>query len=147
MTVEDIMSYGGGGLVLLLTLIQIAPIKINPWSWLAKKIGNAFSHDVLEKLKDHDKKFELMGKEITALSASAEKDKADQCRRQILSFNDELLRNIDHSKEHFDNVLEDIDSYEEYCRTHDEYKNTKAVMAIENVKTTYKRLLSERGFL
>lgn len=27
----------------LLTFIQISPIKVNPWSWIARKIGKAMT--------------------------------------------------------------------------------------------------------
>ena len=33
------------------TLIQIAPIKVNPWSSIAKAVGRAINSDVLEELK------------------------------------------------------------------------------------------------
>lgn len=147
MTADEILKYTGGGLVLLLTFIQIAPIKINPWSWLAKKIGNAFSHDVIEKLKDHDKKFESLDKEIRGVNERIGKSEADQSRQRILGFNDELLHNIDHSKEYFDNILDDITEYERYCSTHPDYKNTKAELAIENIKDVYKKLSAKGGFL
>ena len=42
MTVKEIVYGSGGGLLILLTLLQIAPIKINPWSaileWLWKPV-------------------------------------------------------------------------------------------------------------
>jgi len=50
MTVSEFMDQislgsllGGSSavLLLLLTLIQIAPIKVNPWTWIARKIGRA----------------------------------------------------------------------------------------------------------
>ena len=40
-TVKQIALSGGGVLLALMTIIQIAPIKINPWSWIAQKIGKA----------------------------------------------------------------------------------------------------------
>lgn len=41
-----------GGLVLLLTLIQIAPIKVNPWTAVAKALGKAINADVLNELEE-----------------------------------------------------------------------------------------------
>ena len=136
MTAEEILKYSGGGLVLLLTLIQIAPIKINPWSWLAEHIGNAFNHTVIEKLKSHDRKFDDM-----------EKRDAAQCRQKILEFNDRLLHKERHSKEYFDSILDTIDDYEKYCTAHPDYPNNKAKLAVENIKEVYKKLSREGGFL
>ena len=43
---------GGGGLVAaLLTLVQIAPLEIKPWSAIAKAIGRAINADVLEEIE------------------------------------------------------------------------------------------------
>ena len=43
--------YGSGIVILLLTLVEITPIKINPWSWLGRKIGRAINGEVLEKVE------------------------------------------------------------------------------------------------
>ena len=50
MTLAQIFSWGGGGLFLLLTLVQVSPVKINPWSALARLVGRAINGDVLDKL-------------------------------------------------------------------------------------------------
>ena len=60
MTLEKILSclwgglpYAGGWLFVLLTLVQLAPIKVNPWSWLAKSIGKAMGIAAIEKKLDN----------------------------------------------------------------------------------------------
>lgn len=70
-----------------------------------------------------------------------------QCRTRILRFNDEVIRGMDHTKEHFDDVLDDITEYTKYCDTHKEYKNEKAVQAIANVKRVYQKCEEENSFL
>ena len=52
MTVAEILLAGGGGVLLLLTLIQITPIKINPWSAIAKTIGRAINGEVIGMLSE-----------------------------------------------------------------------------------------------
>ena len=49
MTAAEIAT-GGGILLAVLTVIQIAPIKINPWSALAKAIGRAINGEVIAKV-------------------------------------------------------------------------------------------------
>ena len=54
MTLEAIKQaglYGSGAIIILMTLIQISPIKINPWSWIGRCIGRAINGEVLEKVE------------------------------------------------------------------------------------------------
>lgn len=41
MTLDKILACYSGGLFLLLTLVELAPIKVNPWSAIARWIGKA----------------------------------------------------------------------------------------------------------
>ena len=67
---------------------------------------------------------------------------ATTCRYRIIRFNDEIFKNGErHTKEHFDQILIDIDEYEDYCNRVPEYKNNKAVLAIANIKQTYQKCL------
>ena len=43
MSLEEILLGGGGALLAAMTLIQVAPIKVNPWSAVAKAIGRAIN--------------------------------------------------------------------------------------------------------
>ena len=132
---------GGGGLVLAaMTVIQITPVKLDPWSWLAKAIGKAINADVLAKLGEVEKRLE---KHITVDDQRA----ADGNRTRILHFNNELVRNLKHTKEEFVEILAEIDAYEEYCRSHPEYPNNRAVIAIDNVRDVYKERLKKNDFL
>lgn len=133
MEIKELLTDGGISLVVLMTLVQIAPIKFNPWSWLAKTIGKAINADITEKLEAH----------ITM----DDRRTADAHRARILHFNNELLRNIPHTKEEFIEVLAEIDSYEGYCREHPEYPNNRARLAIENIDETYKERLKKHDFL
>ena len=132
---------GGGGLVLAaMTVIQITPVKLDPWSWLAKAIGKAINADVRAKLGEVEKRLD---KHITVDDQRA----ADGNRTRILHFNNELVRNLKHTKEEFVEILAEIDAYEEYCRSHPEYPNNRAVIAIDNVRDVYKERLKKNDFL
>ena len=52
MNMGEILGWSGGTLLLLMTFVQIAPIKVNPWSGLAKKIGRAINGEVLNEIAD-----------------------------------------------------------------------------------------------
>ena len=91
----------------------------------------------------------------SSIMAELEKDRADNeeyrikmCRQRILQFNDEIYRGVLHTRESFDNVIEEgIDVYEDYCKSHPTFPNFKAEAAIENIKETYKKRLKNQDFL
>ena len=140
MSIEEIISYGGGTFLFLMTLIQIAPIKMNPWSAIAKAIGKAINADVLKEL-------DTVKKDLADHVKANEVRNADEHRTRILRFNNELLRDISHTKEEFIDVLADIDFYERYCREHKDYKNNRAVHAIANISRSYDERLRKHDFL
>ena len=47
---KDLLSNSGWGLIILLTLIQIAPIKINPWNSVLKFLGRLMNAELNEKM-------------------------------------------------------------------------------------------------
>ena len=126
MSLKEIFLGGGGLLVVLLTLVEFAPIKINPWSALAKAIGRAVNADVLRELKS-------VKDDLSDHIRMDDERNADEHRARILRFNNELLRDIPHTKEEFIDVLADIDFYEHYCDEHKDYKNNRAIHAIANI--------------
>ena len=140
MSIQEIITDGGGFLLLACTLVQIAPVKINPWSWIAGTVGKAINADVTAELETIRTKID---KHVTM----DDRRTADGHRARVLHFNNELLRDIDHTKEEFIEVLTEIDAYEEYCREHPEYPNNRAVLAIENIRSNYRERLQKHDFL
>lgn len=140
MDLYEWLAGGGGLLVALLTLVQIMPLKINPWSAIAKAVGRAVNADVLRELDTVTRKLD------THIRVDDERN-ADSYRTRILQFNNELLREIMHTREDFIEILAVIDDYERYCREHKEYKNNRAVCAIENIKRVYMERLQKHDFL
>ena len=140
MSIQEILTGGGGVLVVVMTLVQIAPVKINPWSAIAKAIGRAINADVTRELEEIKQKVE---RHVTM----DDRRTADGHRTRILHFNNELLRNINHTKEEFIETLNEIDAYEEYCRTHPDYPNNQAVLAISNIKRSYDERMQKHDFL
>ena len=91
MSIQELLTGGGGLLVLALTVIQIAHVRVNPWSAIAKAIGRAINAEVLAelertriKLDDHIK--------------TDDERAADMHRARILQFNNELIPNIPHTR-------------------------------------------------
>lgn len=140
MTLAEISLYSGGILILLLTLVQIAPIKINPWSWLGRAIGRVINGEVLEKV-------ETLTNDVAKNKADDDEQWASLSRTHILRFGDEIRHGVVHSKEHFDQVLLDISKYERYCDSHKDYLNDVAHATIKLIKNTYQKCLEENNFL
>lgn len=115
-----------------MTLVQLAPVKIDPWTWLARKIGHAINGDVISRLDKLEKSFEERA--------------AKDARIRILRFGDEILHGVHHSKEHFDQILQDITEYEQYCDAHKDFKNNMTVLTTRHIMETYSECLEERKF-
>ena len=139
-TISQILTYGGGGLVVLMTLIQVTPIKLNPWSWLARVIGRAINREVIDKV-------DALSEDVKSNKEADEEQWASLSRSHILRFGDELLHGMSHSKEHFDQILLDISKYERYCREHPKYLNDIANATIKHIRDTYQKCLDENNFL
>lgn len=80
---------------------------------------------------------------IEALSDKVDRNQAILARTHILRFDDELINGIDHSKEYFSQQLQDIDTYEAYCKLHPDFRNNYAVIASEHIKKVYAELLDK----
>lgn len=140
MSIQEILTGSGCILIALMTLVQITPIKINPWSAIGRAIGKVLNGDVMAKLNEVQKRLDKH------IHIDDERN-ADMHRVQILRFNRELLQdNIPHTPEDFIEALSEIDFYERYCREHPEYENNRAVLAIQNIKRTYSEKLEKHDF-
>lgn len=139
--------------VMILPIILACLAAPGFWTLLQKFYEDATGKKKV-KLEDIDKKLDSQQKDIDGLKdsftkfqgAESEKD-AESARRRILRFNDELLRKVDHSKEYFDDILEDIKVYENYCDSHPSFENGKTGMADKNIRRCYEQCMEKNSFL
>ena len=129
-----------GILIVLTGMVKIPKVELNIWNWLGRTIGRSINGEVMEQVKK-------LTSEVDTLKREEELERARQARQRILRFNDEILFNKRHSKEHFDEILDDIDTYEAYCDAHEDYENNKAVLAISTIREVYKECLRDHDFL
>lgn len=125
---------------ILATLIQIAPIKIDPWTSLARAIGRAINGEVIEKV-------DKLEKDVGSINEKVDESGAKTARARILRFGDEIIHGVRHSKEHFDDILDDIKDYDIYCETHPHFKNGKTGLTSNLIKETYNKCLHEHDFI
>lgn len=90
---------------------------------------------------------QALSDKITAIEGRMDKGNADSARRRILAFDDELRRGLDHSEESYNQILQDIKFYRDFCRTHDDYENDKATSAIAQIRETYQHVKNENKFI
>jgi hypothetical protein len=107
----------------VLSLVEISPIKINPWSALCRWLQRQLS---LDEIKE---------------------DLMDSRRTRIIRFDDELIEKRPHRKDMFDAILVDCDKYEKFCQTHHGYINSVANDSIRHIKEVYAELKREDAFL
>lgn len=114
---------------------------------MAKWFGRAINADMLKELEEVKSGQKKTQERLDAYIRMDDERNADMHRARILQFNNELLRDILHTREDFIEILSEIDFYERYCETHSEYQNNRAVCAIGNIKRVYNDRLKEHDFL
>ena len=113
MTIVDMYDQMTGGelagwalmvLILLLSLIQISPIRLNPWdsifAWIGKKMNGRMETD-LNDLRSNVKDIWI-----------------NSHRQNILNFARECRNGETHSTEEWNYILNICGEYEEYCTKH-----------------------------
>lgn len=141
--VSDILA----ALALFSIVIEVAPIKINPWSFLAKKIGKAINSDVLARIDKLDTKVNQLDCYVKQLEQAQLECEAKRARTRILRFGDEVRLNVKHSKDSFDEVLADITFYDTYCSTHPDFKNNRTKSTEKVIVDVYEDCLRNDSFL
>lgn len=105
MTLNEIMSkFNAGyltiGIVVLLSLIEISPLKLNPWDRLLSWIGSKLNSTTEKRLADVEKQLRSMW--------------INDHRHCILTFAREARAAIAHSADEWTNVLNIAEEYEKY---------------------------------
>ena len=113
MTIYEVLGKLTGGdlagwavvlLILLLSLIQVSPLKIQPWDRILGWIGKKTQGEMRKQITD-------LQKQVTDIWISSH-------RQSILTFARECRADIDHDAEEWNHILSIADEYEVYCSTH-----------------------------
>lgn len=112
------------------------------WALLQSRLARK---DTMEdKENDITKALKQLDQKLDKLNEKVDQNSATLARTHILRFDDELINKVRHSKEYFEQTLMDIDTYERFCKTHPDFKNSYAESAIGHIKKVFD-LLKERG--
>ena len=128
-------------------VIEVAPIKINPWSFLANKLGRAFNKEVLNEISTLKSRVDTLDERVQQSEAMQSERDAKTARTNILRFGDEIRIGTRHSKESFDEILSDITEYDSYCSTHQDFKNNRTKSTEKIIIEVYEHCLRTDSFL
>lgn len=146
----------GWGVIIaaILSIIQIAPIRINPWSFIARHLGRALNRDTFARLDRNEERLIEVRQDVDDLLEHIDhiedkigENEAKTARARIIKFNNELLEQKRHTKDAFDEVLEYVDYYDKYCDAHPEFKNSITKMSQANIIANYEKRLKKHDFL
>lgn len=150
MTLLDIFQLASdhSSITLILTLIamcliEVSKVKINPISWLC----NLLFKKIIEEIKETRKETKSLREEFESFKKEQAFNEATASRRRILRFNDEAVFGLKHTREHFDEIIADIDNYESFCKENPDYQNNKGKMAMSNIKSIYQKCINDNTFV
>lgn len=125
-----------------LTPILVAAVASSGfWAFLQWLIGRKSSNSVI--LDEIGK----LKRDIDRLSDDMGQDRAINSRVRILSFCDELQEGRRHSKDSFDQVMSDVTTYNKYCDTHPDFKNSQTAATVDYIGKIYRERLEKHDFL
>lgn len=84
---------------------------------------------------------QTLSEELQEQKSTADRRRADDYRREVLSFNREIMEGRHPDRESYVEALAIVDRYNDYCREHQDYPNSRATAAIENIKQHYQHCL------
>ena len=89
--------------------------------------------DILSAIRD------LSGR-VEKIEASLDERDAVLARTHILRFKDELYNGIHHSAEYFEQTLDDIQLYDQFCAENPRFANGRTKAAAKYIQDEYDRL-------
>lgn len=108
-------------------------------------------NEVLEAVKALTSKIDANRKEaderFNAIEERMAEERATNARIRILNYSDEIMHGVLHSEESFNQILDDITQYENYCDKHPNYTNARAKLAVANINKVYEKCVNECSFL
>lgn len=126
-------------IVVLSTCIEIAPIKINPLSFLFKWIGDIINKDIKEQLQS-------VSTQLDDVSDRIDKIEINDTRSTILDFANSCMNERRHTKEEFNHIIDLHTEYEEKIAEKG-MKNGRVDLAFKYISELYMRCQKEDSFL
>lgn len=116
-------------IVLLTTLIQISPLKLNPWDFCLGWVGDRLNSHIIKKVDALDTK-------LTEHIAESRDSSVKQKRERILKFVEDGMGGKTYTKETFEFMIKECDDYETYIKKND-IKNGVIEASITEIRRRY----------
>ena len=126
-------------LFVLSFIIQISPIKINPWTTIFKWLSKILFNDMNEKIDKLNSRFDSLEKEIT-------ENEKDRIRWEILDFANSCRNGRKHTRDEYQHIITLNTKYRTLLeRTHD--VNGVFELEYNYIKDLYAERLEKNDFL
>ena len=101
------------------------------------------------KLKEIQESINQMDGKLNEHIAADDERYAVQCRTRILRFADELINEPKHlhTQGNFEQTLQDITVYDQYCAEHPKFRNELTLRSSEIIRKVYDECAREHKFL
>ena len=130
----------------LVAAVTIIPTIINNRKKTESSI-RAMVDEIKEENNKIDQKVDALSTQFAKHVREDEDNNAKQVRIRILRFYDELCEGKPRSENHFDDILDDIDYYEQYVVKHPTFKNNRGEAAMNYIRERYRIEKEAGGFL
>lgn len=114
---------------------------------MIKKLDEKFDEKIAELDKRSNQRNERLDKKIDKLDGELTERGIIACRVRILKFMDEIIEGWQHSKDSYNQIIQDITNYERYCSEHPLFKNHQTAATIEHIKADYQERLEKNDFI
>ena len=131
---------------ILCTIIQVAPIKINPWDFLLGWIGERFNSGINKRINEVNERVNNLEETIDKHIEKCDIDDWKKKRNYIIKFVNEGVNGARHTKESFENVITICDEYEEYVKQNPNVHNGIINDSIYAIRTKYQEHLIKADF-
>lgn len=88
----------------LSAVLEVTPVKYNPWSDLIQWIGRKMNGKLIERIEEQDKKIDYLTKIV-------DENEVDRLRYEILRFSNTLRNGQKHTEDEFDHIIEITEKY------------------------------------
>ena len=131
---------------IIVAAITIIPTIIGNRKKTEKSIRGMVA-EIKEENKKTNDKVDALGKQLSEHIRENEDDNAKHIRTRILRAYDDLCEGKLMSESHFEDILDDIDYYEEYVSKHSDFKNNRGEAAMDYIREVYHKEKETGGFL
>lgn len=132
--------------IIVCSLIQIAPIQLNPWDRFGRGIRSFLTKDLKSELQEIKRETCESKEEVYNITKRVDDNEVWRLRHEILDFSNSCKNGRKHTKDEFEHILEAHDRYETIIVK----RNIKnGVMDVEHryIRDTYRECLESDGFL